>query len=192
MEGYFGLLKEELMTTSKKVIRATIALCIFSAWPLLAHEDNMSAPKPTSAEFNQVKQLAGTWSGTATHPGSKEKPEPVKVEFQVTSAGSAIEETLMQGTPHEMVDMYTDENGKLAMTHYCAMGNHPHLVLKQATPKAIGLEMGPTPGIDSAKDPHMHGLALEFPDADHLTERWTSYHDGKPGEVVVFNMTRVP
>jgi hypothetical protein len=180
------------MNRFKTTLCLAMALGMFSARPLLAHDDNMSAPKPTSAEFSQVKQLAGKWSGTATHPGSKEPPEPVKVEFEVTSAGSAIEETLMQDTPHEMVDMYTDEGGKLAMTHYCAMGNQPHMVLKQATPKSVSLEMGPTPGIDSAKDPHMHGLALEFPDANHITERWTSYKDGKPSEQVVFNMTRVP
>ena len=179
------------MTTFNKVILAALVSCVFYSRPLAAHDENMPAPKLT-AEFNQVKQLAGKWTGTSIHPGSNEKPEAVKVEFNVTSAGSAIEETLMQGTPHEMVDMYTVENGKLAMTHYCAMGNQPHLVLKQAGPNSIDLEMGPSVGIDAAKDTHMHGLVLEFPDAQHLTERWTSYHDGKPGEVVVFNMTRVP
>ena len=96
----------------------------------------------------------------------------------------------MQDTPHEMVDMYSDEGGKLAMIHYCAMGNQPHMRLKGASSKSITLEMGPSTGIDPAKDPHMHGLALEFPDANHLIERWTSYKDGKPGETVLFTLTR--
>jgi hypothetical protein len=142
--------------------------------------------------MEQLKQLAGNWKGTASHPGTDQKPEPVAVEFEITAAGSAIEETLMKDTPHEMVDMYADENGKLVMTHYCAMGNHPHMLLKQASPGQISLEMGATPGIDSSKDPHMHALTLEFPDANHLTEKWTSYANGKPSESVIFTLARVP
>ena len=180
------------MITFKKITLAAVVLGLSGALPRAAYAHDRPAPKPSSTEFNQVKQLAGKWSGTSTHPGTDEKPAPVNVEFEVTAAGSAIEETLMQDTPNEMVDMYTDENGKLAMTHYCALGNQPHMVLKQASPKSISLEMGPTIGIDPVKDQHMHSLALEFPDANHLTERWTSYKDGKAGETVLFKLTRVP
>ena len=180
------------MISFKKITLAAVVLGVSGVHAREAHSHDMPAPKPASMEFNQVKQLAGKWSGTSTHPGTPEKPEPVKVEFEVTAAGSAIEETLMADTPHEMIDMYTDENGKLAMTHYCALGNQPHMVLKQASPKSLSLEMGPTVGIDPTKDQHMHALALEFPDANHLTERWTSYHDGKAGETVLFQLTRVP
>src|ERR1700687_1941392 len=182
--------KETAMNTWNRMVllSASIVVCSYSG--LSAHEHEMSPSKPASPEFNQVKQLAGKWSGSITHPGKDEKPTPIITEFKLTAAGSAIEETLMQGTPHEMVDMYTDENGKLSMTHYCAHGNQPHMLLKQAGPGSISLEMGPTTGINAAKDEHMHALALEFKDANHLTERWTSYTDGKPGEIVVFNLTR--
>src|SRR5438876_1102233 len=83
-----------------------------------------------------------------------------------------------------------DEAGKLAMTHYCAMGNQPHMVLKSGGPAEIRFEMGPTPGINAKKDMHMHSLTLEFPDPNHLIERWTSYQNGKPGETVVLTLTR--
>jgi hypothetical protein len=158
---------------------------------LWAHEHQMPPRPPSSKEFDQLKPLVGKWSGTVTHPGQQaQPPETVATEFKLTAAGSAIEETLMTGTPHEMVDMYADESGKLAMIHYCALGNQPHMVLKQADPTQIVLEMGPTVGIDAATDQHMHALTLEFPDANHLTERWTSYEGGKPGETVVFTMAR--
>jgi len=155
-----------------------------SAW---AHE--MKEMKPASAEFQQIKQLVGKWEGTSSPMGPEAKPGPVATEFRLTAAGTAVEENLMKGTPHEMVDMYTEEGGRLAMTHYCAMGNQPHMVLKSAGPHQVSLEMVTTPGIDP-NSPHMHSLALEFADANHLTERWTNYTDGKPGEIVVFNMTR--
>lgn len=155
-----------------------------AAW---SHE--MPEMKPGSPEFQQVKQLVGKWTGTSSPTGQDAKPEPVATEFRLTSEGSAIEENLLKGMPHEMVDMYTDEGGKLAMTHYCAMGNQPHMVLKSAGPHQVSLEMVPTPGIGT-NDSHMHSLTLEFPDGNHLTERWTNYTGGKPSETVVFNMTR--
>src|SRR5215467_13053302 len=101
--------------------------------PLRAHDEKMPMTKNPSPEFDQLRKLAGTWTGTApdAKPGDK-MAGPITTEFKVTSAGTAVEEKLNPGTPHEMVDMYVDEGGKLAMTHYCAMGNQPHMVLKKS------------------------------------------------------------
>ena len=170
------------------VVSVSLGLGVW-AW---AHDDMAMPQKAGSPEFQQMKGLAGTWKGKKTplHPG--EKADRVVVKIKVTAAGSAIEETLGPGTPHEMVDMYSDQNGKLSMVHYCAIGNQPHMVLKQAGPHQIQLEMGPSAGIDAAKDMHMHALTLDFPDANHLTETWTSYQGGKPGDTAVFTLTRAP
>jgi len=173
----------------KNLIGVTLlSLSLFVPCAVMAHEAVQM--KAGSAELQQLKQLVGKWEGAVSPMGPDTKAGTVATEFRVTAAGSAVEENLMKGTPNEMVDMYTDENGKLAMTHYCAMGNQPHMVLKNAGPHQIDLEMVPTTGI-AANDSHMHRLVLEFPDADHLTERWTNYTNGKPSETVVFNMTRV-
>ena len=173
----------------KKWMSAVIGITLLGGgtW-VWAHEE--MTMKPASPEFQQIKQLVGQWQGTSSPMGPEAKPGPVATEFHLTAAGSAIEENLMKGTPHEMVDMYTEEGGKLAMTHYCAMGNQPHMVAKNAGPHQVSLEMVPTVGID-ANSSHMHSLTLEFADANHLTERWTNYTNGKPAETVVFNMTRV-
>ena len=169
-------------TTKLAVLAAGLAL----ATRVWADADHKMPMPQASKELEQVKQLAGTWKGTSQgHDGV----QPVTVEYRVTSAGSAVEEVLMKGTPHEMVDMYTDEGGKLTMTHYCAMGNHPHLLMKEAAPGKIALAMGPTPGIRS-KDDHMDGLTLEFADANHLTQRWHCFKDGKAGPDTVLTLTR--
>src|SRR5258708_34195109 len=125
------------MMSFKKNTLVILSVGVFGSLPGAAHGHDMPAPKPSTAEFNQVQQLTGKWSGTESHPGSAEKPSPVTTEFRGTSAGSAIEEVLMRGTPHEMVDMYSDEGGKLGMVHYCALGNQPHMQLQSATPKSI-------------------------------------------------------
>jgi len=178
---------------NKQISVVVLASCLTGTVLVWAHDEKdmkMMMQKPASVEFNQIKQLVGKWQGTSTPMGPDAKAGPVATEFHLTAAGSAIEENLMKGTPHEMVDMYTDEGGKLAMLHYCAMGNQPHMVLKSAGPHQVTLEMTSTPGIDP-NSMHMHVLALEFPDADHLTERWTNYNNGKPGDTVVFTMARV-
>lgn len=176
-----------------KLMLRTVGLAAFlgitvAAW---AHEEKTFPAKSGSPEFQQLKQLVGKWQGTSNSKDPQEKAAPISTEFRLTAAGSAVEETLMKGTPHEMVDMYADENGRLAMKHYCAIGNQPHMVAKHgAGAHTIQLEMTSTPGI-AATDMHMHALTLEFPDADHLTERWTNYANGKPGETVVFTLARV-
>jgi hypothetical protein len=44
------------------------------------------------------------------------------VEYRLVSGGSVIEERIFAGTPKEMVTMYHDQHGKLALTHYCILG----------------------------------------------------------------------
>ena len=97
----------------------TAAFLVFAGLARLSWggEDHPMMPTPTrpeSREFSEVKKLAGRWSGTATE--SDGKTSPVTVEYRVTAAGSAVEERLMAGTPHEMVDMYYDEGGQLVVS----------------------------------------------------------------------------
>ncbi len=155
----------------------SLVLAVAAGFAWGAEGPSMGSSSPGSKEFQEVAKLAGKWVGTATE--SDGKTSPVTVEYRVTSAGSAVEEHLMPGTPHEMVDMYYDEGGGLVMTHYCALGNRPRMVVKQASP-----------GIDAAKDRHMHSLVLEYADADHLIQRWTSYSGGALSGSVVFTLTR--
>jgi len=168
---------------------AFAAIVAFAAFAWAHEEHQRPAARRGSPELEAMKRLAGKWNGAMMGEGGK--PEAATAEFKVTSAGSAVEETLGKGTPFEMVDMYVDQGGKLAMTHYCAIGNQPHMTLKSGGPKQIVLEMDATPGIDLAKDEHMHALTIEFPDDDHLIERWISYKNGQPGKPAVFKFSRV-
>src|SRR5262245_23553537 len=71
--------------------------------------------------LDSVKALEGTWE-------SKGPDGKVQVcEFKVSSAGSVVREIMFPGTPHEMTNVYSLDGNGLALTHYCAMGNQPHL-----------------------------------------------------------------
>ncbi len=131
-----------------------------------------------SAELERVKTLAGKWQGTSkTGDGPS---EPAIIEYKVTSGGSAVVETLFAGTPNEMVSVYHDHNGKLAMTHYCMLHNQPQLDLVNADAHQLSFSLGKESDIDGAHDQHMHALSLNWKDPNHFTQVWTCYKDGKP------------
>jgi len=138
-----------------------------------------------SKEFERIKALSGTWEGTSS------KREKVLVNYQVTSGGSAVVETLFPGTPHEMVSVYDDEGGKLSMTHYCMLKNHPRMTLKSADENAINLDFASDSAFDPAKEPHMHSLSISFKDKDNMVQSWTMYENGKAKETATFTFSRV-
>ena len=164
-----------------------LALAVPAAF---AGEGMDMTPYTGSPQFEQIKKLAGTWEGSEisehAQPDSK-----VKVQYEVISNGSAVEERLFPGTPHEMVSIYSDKNGKPAMTHYCAMGNQPEMSMIDSDEKHITFDFSQGNMIDPAKDTYMHGLNLIWTDADHLTAEWTLYQAGKEAGKTVFKLARV-
>jgi len=141
-------------------------------------------PAPTHPGFEKLKKLAGEWF-------SPDEPGGPMCIYKVTSAGTAVQETLFPGAPHEMVTMYYQEGPDLVLVHYCAMGNQPRM---KAGPAAaldkLEFKFAGGSNIDPAKDAHMHDLTLTFLDADRLRAAWTFYRDGRPSEVKTFELQR--
>jgi len=155
----------------------------------VAMAGHMAPPSHSgSKEFERMKSLAGVWTGT----GCMELTgQPVRVEYRVTGAGSALVETLFPGTPEEMVSVYYDDkDGMLNMIHYCALGNRPHMKMTSHTDKMIELELAPGGEIDADHEAHMHFLKLTFEEADKLTAEWTAYDAGQKKSVSTFTLTR--
>jgi len=144
-----------------------------------------AAPADTSsARFDTLKALAGDWTRNGGD-GS------VAVTYRVTAGGTAVLETLLPGTPHEMVTVYTVDKGELVLTHYCAQGNQPHMKAAQGgDANTIAFKFDGGGNIKSGKDGHMHEATFVFKDADHLTTAWQYYKDGKPGEKAEFDLVR--
>jgi hypothetical protein len=174
----------------KKGITALALLAVLGTVQVLkatADDSGMPAPK-MPAEFDKLKALVGTWKGTADM--GADKPMDVTHTFELTSGGSAVIEKLMVGTPKEMVSVYCVEGGKLVMTHYCSMGNQPKMKLMKSSDNELDFMVKGTTGIGSKTCAHMHGLNIIWKDADHITEQWTMYNDGKAQKTVNFELTR--
>lgn len=145
-------------------------------------------PKPMSKEFEKIKSMVGAWKGSTDMGGMKE----TTTSFRLSAADSVIVETMDAGTPHEMTNVYHDVDGKLMMTHYCAMGNAPQMAVAKSDDKSLSLEAVKANGIDPKTAPHMHALAYRWADKDHLTATWTSANMGKEHEApAVFTYARV-
>jgi hypothetical protein len=132
--------------------------------------------KQGSPEFERMKTLVGSWTGK-TDMG--QGPIDITLQYRLLAGGSVLEERCFAGTPNEMVTMYYDQDGKLAMTHYCVFGNRPQMFLKSADVKTIKFDFDATCGINPAKESHMHALSITFDDADTITTSCKAIMDGK-------------
>lgn len=127
--------------------------------------------------LDRIKKLAGTWVA------ADDKGQPtnnVVSVYKVTSNGSAVQETIFPGTGHEMVSVYYQEGPDLVLTHYCALGNQPHLKLDPKSPKnRLDFKFVGGSNLDPAKDMHMHEGSITVVDDDHIESSWQGWQDGK-------------
>ncbi len=148
---------------------------------LVYGEDKHDHPLPAApkhAQFEKLKGLAGTW--LMTDKDGKPTEEVASV-IKVTAGGSAVQETLFPGQPHEMILMYTVEGSDLVLTHYCVLGNQPRMKADPKSPNnQIKFEFAGGPNLDPKKDHHMHGATLTFIDDKHVQVEGEGWENGKP------------
>lgn len=153
-----------------------------------AHDHARDHAAGAGSPLERLKALAGTWEGTAQHG---EQKFPTTVTWRVTGGGSAVTETLFAGTEHEMLTVYTVQDGRVVLTHYCAGGNQPFM--RQA-PGGKGGEMAfdyaGGANLDPAKDPHMHSGRIAFLADDRIRTEWQSWEGGKPTTKAIFDLQR--
>jgi hypothetical protein len=144
-------------------------------------------PYKGSPEFERMKSLVGTWKGTHD---MGQGPMELAVEYRLVAGGSTLEERFFAGTPMEMVTMYHDQHGKLALTHYCMLHNQPGMLLKSSDAKTLSFDFDKTCGVDKSST-HMHSLVFTFQDADSISQDWKLYENGKAKDSHPFTLKRV-
>jgi hypothetical protein len=167
-------------------LRFVLGLSLGLVFSLMASGQEMKPAARSTPAFEQIKTLAGNWEGK-----SKEG-KPVSVSYSVVSNGSAVMEHLMPGGEAEMITMYTLDQDRIVVTHYCAMGNQPTMEtgsLSGATGK-YDFAFVRVAGTKTPDESHMAALSLVIPDKDHLTQAWT-FDDHGQTHVETFSFTRV-
>lgn len=159
-------------------MKTSLALLVFT---FLASSSLSAADAPAykgSAELERMKSLVGSWTGKMKMNPKAPEVE-ITVEYRLVADGSALQERNFAGTPKEMVTMYHDKNGKLALTHYCMLHNQPAMILKSSDEKSISFDFDPSCSVDAEKETHMHSLVLTFVDDDTIVQKWSIYAEGK-------------
>lgn len=146
---------------------------------------DMDGPPP---DLTPLSNLAGDWKGSG--PDGK----PVTVSYRLTSNGSSLVETIQPEAGPVMTTMYHQSGKRFMLTHYCALNNQPRMKTKsyKAGDKTMAFSFVDATNLkDPKKDMHMHQLTLEFPDQNHLTQRWVSMKDGTTMPPHLFTLERV-
>lgn len=136
--------------------------------------------------FDQLKMLVGTWEATTS--------EGVTVNtFRLVSNDTAIEEIAQSkdNTHNQMITMYTPDGARVAITHYCSIGNQPRMETAAVSgdQKEFDFTFTSAGNLASDKAPHMHHMTLRIQDKDHFSETWTMAGDGSE-QAMTFNFTR--
>jgi len=130
--------------------------------------------------FERLKSLAGGWQ--AELPGFGNITSTVRL----VSNGQAIEETI--GTPADNeISVYTRDNRRILLTHFCAMTPDGHQARLETapisgTPQQLIFVFRDAVNLHGASAPHMRRVAMTFIDHNHYAERWTKTADGKDTE----------
>jgi len=172
-----------------KITSFCVTLLLTAATCLRADEPNKT--KAGSADFERMKTLVGTWTGK-TDMG--QGPVDLTLDFRLIAGGTVLQETSAPGTSMEMVTMFYDKGGKLALTHYCILGNRPEMAVKSSDAKSITFDLDSCCAIDPKKESHMHGMTILFDDSETITTGCSAVIDGKevPPHTSVFKRTKAP
>jgi len=175
----------------KKILSGIAVILVYLAFgPATVHSgERQTLPINHSGDFERMKTLVGTWEGKADMGKGL---ETLKVIYELTSAGNAILERFAAGQPHEMVTVYYDSGGKLVMTHYCSIGNQPHMEITnpgEPTMKFVLAEKNP--GVGSVNETHMHALTLTIDGKDSISHTWMLYDKGVKKSDVSIKLARV-
>ena len=177
--------RQRNQSTLKQLTLFAFVMIAFTGSLCAAEHDKVYKGSP---EFERIKSLAGTWKGKAD---MGQGPMEMTVEYRVISGGSAVEERIFAGTPKEMVTIYHDKNGKLALTHYCMLANRPAMLLESSDGKTLRFDFDATCGIDAKSEMHMHSLAITFEGPDSIVQDWKLFEDGKAKDSHPFALKRV-
>src|SRR5581483_1476942 len=133
----------------------------------------------TSADrlaFTRLKSLVGHWDGDTAFG-------QIRLSYELASDGNVLLEHERIDARHEnMVTAYYLENGKLALTHYCEIGNQSRMTAKRIDLSKGEIDFEFAGAGHSASDhiSHMQSVIVRLIDADHFSSDWTIFQNAKP------------
>lgn len=164
----------------------TVGLMALPAAAQTAEAGKATAPEAViydaSSAMAFLKTLAGDWqAGTGHEHGGAGASNPNGVlTFRTKAAGSAVVQTTRLGQPGEMESVFHMDNGKLLLTHYCALQNAPVLEFqKSGKPGEIKFVFQGGTNFDPKVDAHFHEGTFQVKGRDTVEQTFTVFANGK-------------
>ncbi|HUO35048.1 MAG TPA: hypothetical protein VMU43_08645 [Candidatus Acidoferrum sp.] len=131
-------------------------------------------PKAATA-FDRLKTLVGSWEG------KQENGTTFSMSMRLVSNNTAIEETINGPHDNQMVTLFTADGDRIALTHYCSMGNQPRMETSavNAETSLFAFDFMGATNLAHPTDLHMNQLTLRIIDPDHISETWVAVVGGK-------------
>lgn len=180
------MLENTWRNTALAVTLLGIGAALASAAPLMTGDN----PAAAATAFGRITALAGEW--VAAEDSEMFKKGDVVSRYAVTAAGSAVVETVMPGSPHEMITVYHSDGPDLVLTHYCVEGNQPRMRARNPRGSRFDFAFDGGANIDPKHDRHMNSATLELVGPDEICTVWTELADGKPVFVAKSHLVRKP
>jgi hypothetical protein len=174
----------------KRILAISASCLLLVSGAVLADDRGSHGPPPsTDARLEFLKSLTGTWVADS---GPGEMPDGSLWEFRVTAGGHAVEEREMAGSPMEMLTVYNMDGNELVATHFCMLGNQPHMVAaKRVENDSLSFGCNGKPGnTKSHSEQHVHGWTIQREGNDKLVLTGKIVKDGKESEAPRFELTR--
>ena len=174
----------------RKIVAMMGFLALLAPLSIVAEDQGSHGP-PASDDprLEFLRSLAGTW---VVESGPGEMPGDSIFEFRVTAGGHAVEEREMTGTPMEMLTVYNMDGDDLVATHFCMLGNQPHMTAaKRVVDGSLSFACDGKPGnTKSHAEQHVHGWAIQRDGDDKLVLSGEVIKEGKVSEAPQFVLTR--
>jgi len=170
--------------------KLTLILAVVIATAATAQVSVIGVPDrdPATPNLDTIKKLVGDWveldeDGVPT--------DTVVSSYRVTAAGSAVLDVEFGGSDHEMLTVYYMDGDDLVLTHYCMLGNQPHMRAEPGTgPDKLVFNCEGGTNINCAVDQHMHRGELTLIDEDHMLSKWFMLDKGETTYTADFKLVR--
>jgi hypothetical protein len=137
--------------------------------------------------LEQLKLLAGDWTGTAEWSGARSGSYAMNASYYVTGNGSALVENLIaEGSPI-MTSVYHLDGADLRMTHFCGAQNQPRLKAEQIdlARGLINFAFVDITNLRSADAAHVHGMEMRLIDSNHINITFLFRGGGKDSRELI-------
>jgi hypothetical protein len=141
--------------------------------------------------LDHIKRLAGDWVEVDEHGNLTDK---LVESFRITAGGTAVLSTEFPGSEHEMITVYHQDGDDLLLTHYCMLGNQPHMkAAPESTPDRIVFKCtGKGTNMSSESDKHMHQGTFTFLSEDRISSVWLMHDQSEVVYKAEFEIARKP